>query len=300
MAPCRSPCCVMISDSKISTDCVGVGLKAPHYASALDGGHDLAFFEIHAENFMGRGGPPHRWLSAIRERYPISVHGVCLSVGGRDPIDRDHLDRLAQLVCKFSPVFVSEHLAWSADGGVFLNDLLPPPLTIRSLNQITSHIDEIQSHLKRSILIENPSSYLEWRCNDIAEPEFLNELVKRTGCGLLLDINNVFVSAINLGFDAGAYVDAINADAVCEIHLAGHAIDAYDNVTLRVDNHGSRISEEVLTLYERFVGRAGPRPTLIEWDTDVPSFHTLVAEAENARRRMAGVQPASEATRVAG
>lgn len=290
----------MIGDSSLSPESVGVGLKAPHYTDALDGAHGLTFFEIHAENFMGRGGPPHRWLSPIRERYPISVHGVCLSVGGRGPIDKEHLDRLALLVCKISPALVSEHLAWSADGGVFLNDLLPPPLTMRSLNMIASHIDEIQSHLRRSILIENPSSYLEWLRNDIAEPEFLNELAKRTGCGLLLDINNVYVSAKNCGFDAGEYVDAIDAGAVREIHLAGHAIDTNDNITLRVDNHGSRVCDEVFELYERFLTRAGPRPTLIEWDTDIPSFETLVAEAESARARMVQTKSEAEPRHAAG
>lgn len=266
---------------------VGVGLKAPHYRQAFDGSHTLNFFEVHAENFMGAGGPPLRWLAAIRERYPISIHGVCLSVGGRDPLDAEHLERFARLVERAAPALISEHLAWSSNGGVFLNDLLPPPLTRETLTRTCAHVDQIQSRLGRTILIENPSSYLDWTCNDIAEPDFLNELSARTGCGLLFDINNVFVSASNIGFDADAYVDAIDARTVGEIHLAGHAIDTYDNVTIRVDNHGGRVCDEVGALFERFTRRAGPRPTLVEWDTDIPSFETLAAEAELARGRMA-------------
>lgn len=272
--------------SNIAPESVGVGLKAPHYRQALDGAHDLDFFEIHAENFMGAGGPPLHWLAAIRERYPISIHGVCLSVGGRDRLDAGHLDRLANLAERTAPSLVSEHLAWSSDGDFFLNDLLPPPLTRETLDRTCAHVDQIQARLKRTILIENPSSYLDWTCSDVAEPDFLNELAARTGCGLLLDINNVFVSASNIGFDADAYIDAIDAGKVGEIHLAGHAVDTYDNVTIRVDNHGGRVCEEVGDLFKRFLRRAGPKPTLVEWDTDIPSFETLAAEAETARRRM--------------
>lgn len=272
--------------SGIARRSVGVGLKAPHYRQALEGSHNVDFFEVHAENFMGAGGPPLRWLAAIRERYPISIHGVCLSVGGRDPLDERHLDRLAELVERTAPALVSEHLAWSSDGGTFLNDLLPPPLIRETLDRTCAHVDRIQTRLGRTILIENPSSYLDWACNDIAEPDFLNELAARTGCGLLLDVNNVFVSASNLGFDAETYVDAIDAGKVGEIHLAGHAVDTLGNVTIRVDNHGGRVCEEVGALFERFLRRAGPRPALVEWDTDIPAFETLAGEAELARRRM--------------
>ena len=286
--------------SRILPESVGVGLKAPHYRQAVDGEHKLNFFEVHAENFMGEGGPPRRWLAAVRERYPISIHGVCLSVGGRDPLDADHLDRFANLVDRTAPSLVSEHLAWSSEGGVFLNDLLPPPLTRETLERTCAHVDQIQSRLRRTILIENPSSYLDWACSDVAEADFLNQLAARTGCGLLLDINNVFVSASNIGFDAEAYLDAIDAGKVGEIHLAGHAIDTYDNVTIRVDNHGGRVCEEVGALFERFTRRAGPRPTLVEWDTDIPSFETLAAEAEMARGRMSasgGIERSRHASR---
>ncbi|MFZ5617945.1 MAG: DUF692 domain-containing protein [Pseudomonadota bacterium] len=270
---------------------VGVGLKAPHYREALAGEHWLDFFEVHAENFMGAGGPPHRWLSAFAEQFPLSIHGVCLSIGGRDPLDREHLDRLTRLADRYSPALVSEHLAWSGDGGVFLNDLLPPPMTVDTLNRVCSHVDEVQSRLNRRILIENPSRYLNWACNDLPEPEFLNELTRRTGCALLLDINNIFVSASNGGFNAEAYIDAIDASAVGQIHLAGHAIDHFDNIVLRIDNHGARVCDEVTGLYERFIRRAGPRPTLIEWDASVPSFETLNAEARRAKAMMERLEP---------
>ena len=267
---------------------VGVGLKAPHYKEALEGRSDIDFFEVHAENFMGDGGPPHRWLQAFAARYPISVHGVCLSVGGRDDLDTEHLERLARLVDRYEPALVSEHLAWSSDGGVFYNDLLPPPLTGTSLDRVCAHVDQIQSRLKREILIENPSQYLRI-VHDIPEPEFLNEIARRTGCGLLLDVNNIFVSACNLDFDASAYLDAIEPAAVAEIHLAGHAIDHYGDLTIRVDNHGDHVCGDVMALFERFILRAGPRPTLVEWDANIPSFETLAAEAGAARAAMQNV-----------
>ncbi len=266
---------------------VGVGLKADHYKDALSQPHGLGFFEVHAENFMGAGGPPLRWLDAIRDRFPISLHGVCLSVGGRDPLDEDHLERLAALVERVEPALFSEHLAWSADGGFHLNDLLPPPLTKQTLTRISEHVDQIQTRLKRRILIENPSSYLDWACNDIPEADFLNEVVQRTGCAILLDINNVFVSAANIGLNADSYIDKINADAVAEIHLAGHSVDTYQNVEVLVDNHGDHICDGVWSLYERFVRRAGPSPTLVEWDTNTPPLAELSAEAAKASALMA-------------
>lgn len=264
----------------------GIGLKAQHYKEALGVQHGLDFFEVHAENFMGAGGPPHRWLEAIRSRFPLSVHGVCLSVGGRDDLDVAHLGRLKTLVDRYEPALVSEHIAWSRDGEFFFNDLLPPPMTKAALDRICAHVDQIQTYLAREILIENPSHYIEFACSDIPEPAFLNEIARRTGCGLLLDINNVYVSACNTALDAVEYIESIDADTVTEIHLAGHAIDHYDNVTLRVDNHGDHVCPEVFNLYERFLRRAGPRPTLVEWDTDIPSFAALTDEAAKAREIM--------------
>ncbi|MGE0408549.1 MAG: DUF692 family multinuclear iron-containing protein [Amphiplicatus sp.] len=264
---------------------VGVGLKAPHYKEALEGLHEIDFFEVHAENFMGDGGPPHRWLHGFQAQFPLSIHGVCLSVGGREPLGTEHLQRLASLVERYEPALVSEHLAWSSDGGFFYNDLLSPPLTRTSLDRVCAHVEEIQDRLQREILIENPSQYLRL-AQDIPEPEFLNEITRRTGCGLLLDVNNIFVSACNLGFDADAYIDAIEPASVKEIHLAGHAIDHYEGATIRVDNHGDRVCAEVMALFERFIRRGGPRPTLVEWDANIPAFETLVAEAGKARAAM--------------
>lgn len=277
---------IVSGGKRMPSTAVGVGLKAPHYKQALEDRHDIDFFEVHAENFMGDGGPPHRWLGAFQSRYPLSVHGVCLSIGGRDALDIDHLDRLAALVARYQPALVSEHLAWSSDSGIFYNDLLPPPLTIVSLERVCAHVDQVQNRLKRQILIENPSQYLRLANDDIPEPDFLNETARRTGCGLLLDVNNIYVSACNLGFDAKDYIDVINPAAVCEIHLAGHAIDHFKNVTIRVDNHGDRVCADVTALFERFVRREGPRPTLIEWDTNIPSFETLAAEAAAAKALM--------------
>ncbi len=264
----------------------GIGLKPPHYKAALRGGHGLDFFEAHAENFMGDGGPPHHWLAAFRAEYPISLHGVCLSIGGRDDLDRDHLRRLAELVRRYEPALVSEHLAWSADGGVFLNDLIPPPLSQTSLARVERHVTQTQDALGRRILIENPSAYLALNGNDIPEPEFLNELARRAGCGILLDINNVYVSAMNLGFDASRYIGAIDPAHVGEIHLAGHALDSLDGVEIRVDDHGSRVRDEVLAIYEAFIAAAGPRPTLVEWDTNIPSFEMLAGESRRVTAAM--------------
>lgn len=274
---------------------IGAGLKASHYHEALRGDHWLDFFEVHAENFMGAGGPPKKWLHAFAEKFPLSIHGVCLSVGGRDPIDAGHLERLADLVEEFRPALVSEHLAWSAHHGVFFNDLLPPPLTEETLDRACDHVDLIQERLKRRIMIENPSQYLKWADSDIPEYEFLNTLVRRTGCRLLLDVNNIYVSASNTGMNADEYIENISASAVDEIHLAGHAIDHFDNIVIRVDNHGSPVCDEVLALFETFIRRAGPRPTLIEWDTRPPAFEVLADEARRALLIMERATSKSEA-----
>lgn len=280
---------------RLSPAAIGVGLKAPHYNEALNQPHEIEFFEIHAENFMGDGGPPHRWLSAFCAQFPLSIHGVCLSIGGRDQLNKDHLNRLAILVDRYRPALVSEHLAWSSDGGHCYNDLLPPPLTALSLARTCDHVNEAQDRLGRQILIENPSRYLRPVGDALSEPDFLNELARRTNCGLLLDINNVFVSAANVAFSAEEYIDAINAGAVAEIHLAGHAVDQFDGATILVDNHGAPVSRDVMTLFERFARANGPRPTLVEWDTNIPPFTTLAAQAIAARFAMSTTQRAREA-----
>lgn len=280
----------------IPANAAGIGIKPQHYKDLLRDAGPIAFVEVHAENFMGAGGPPHRWLTAIRERFPLSVHGVGLSIGGRDPLDREHLARLARLVERYQPELVSEHLAWSADDGLFLNDLLPPPLTTANLRTIAAHIDQMQEALKRQILIENPSSYLAYSRSDYSEPDFLNKLAICTGCGILLDINNVYVSAFNLGFSAEKYVDSIDAGRVLEIHMAGHALDEFEGGALRIDNHGSAPSNEVCAIYQRFIRRAGPRPTLLEWDTNIPDFAVMTAETVRLRRLVKGATSAARET----
>lgn len=274
---------------------VGIGLKPQHYRDALDavsaGGGAPDFFEVHAENYFGDGGPPHRWLTAIREAAPLSIHGVSLSVGGRDPLDENHLSRLAELVARYEPALISEHLAWSADGGVYFNDLIAPPLSETSLARVGEHIDQIQNALGQRILIENPSSYLPAPPGGVGESDFLNDLAQRTGCGLLLDINNVFVSARNTGFDPEDYLARIDARHVSQIHLAGHATNEFEGVEIRIDDHGSPVCDDVMALFARFIARGGSRPALLEWDTAPPAFETLAAEAEKARRVLQTEKP---------
>lgn len=274
---------------------MGIGLKPAHYHDVLspDNGsigagssfNAIDFFEVHAENFMSAGGPAHAWLGAIRKKYPLSVHGVCLSLGGIDDLDADHLMRLRTVIDRYQPALISEHIAWCAHDGTFLNDLIAPPLTEESLKRTALHIAQTQEALGQKILVENPSQYLQMP-GDIDEPEFLNELARRTGCGLLLDINNIYVSACNLKFDAEAYINRIDHTAVGEIHLAGHAIDTDSGIEMRIDDHGSPVSEEVGALYQRYLEIAGARPTLIEWDTDTPALTIMADEATKARQWM--------------
>jgi len=290
----------------IPSSSVGVGLKPAHYRDALspigarDGAGDrifeFDFFEVHAENYMCDGGPPHAWLHAIRERYQLSIHGVCLSLGGIDNLDKDHLRRLREVLDRFEPALVSEHIAWCAHGGVFYNDLLAPPLTQTALARTAEHIDQTQNALGRRILIENPSSYLKLP-SEMSEPEFMNALAHKTGCGLLLDINNVYVSACNLKFNATEYLDAIDATLVDEIHLAGHALDTNMGVEIRVDDHGSPVCEDVGALYRYFIQNAGARPTLVEWDTDTPPLETLALEAAKASNWMKVAQEKTGSSR---
>lgn len=260
----------------------GVSLKPEHFRSALEARADGLWFEIHPENYMAEGGPRLAWLQAIRERHPISFHGVGLSLGGPGPLDPGHLARWRALVERYEPVRISEHLAWSVHSGQYFNDLLPTPMTQDALDRFCDHIEQMQTALGRSVLVENPSRYLPLE-EDIPEPDFLAEAVRRTGCGLLLDINNIHVSAHNLGFDANAYLDRIPAAAVGEYHLAGHESD-HDTVTgLLIDTHGSAIDGQVWTLFAAALERIGPRPTLIERDNNLPAFEALTAERDQAQ-----------------
>jgi len=262
----------------------GVGFKPAHFYDILAAPQPLGFFEVHAENYMGAGGPPHAQLGALRERYALSVHGVGLSIGSTRPLDRDHLARLKTLCDRYAPESFSEHLAWSSHDGIYLNDLLPLPYTRRTLARVAEHVDEVQSALGRQMLLENPSTYVRFSESNIPEVDFIAELSKRTGCGLLLDVNNVFVSARNHATEPLAYLDSFPLERVKEIHLGGHDEDVDDaGVPLLIDSHGSPIVEDVWMLYAHVIARAGALPTLIEWDNDVPDWPGLLAEAVRAQ-----------------
>ena len=266
---------------------VGVGLKAQHYREILSQQPDIGWFEVHPENYMGAGGPPHKYLEAIRENYPLSLHGVGLSLGSAGEVSEDHLFRLRHLIDRYEPFVVSEHVSWSMTDGTFLNDLLPLPYTEESLRNLAENVDRTQEVLGRKILLENPSTYLEYETNDYSEPAFLTSLAERTGCGLLLDINNVFVCASNHGFDPWQYLRAFPSDRVEEIHLAGHAIDHFETQEIRIDDHGSQVCSEVWALYARYIETFGAAATLIEWDRNIPELSVLKAEADLAREFIA-------------
>ena len=265
----------------------GVGLKAEHYRTIVETLPDVGFFEVHAENYMGAGGPPHRYLSAIREQYPLSLHGVGLSIGADRPLDNDHLRRLNELIQRYRPGLFSEHLAWSSHDTGFLNDLLPVPYTTETLTRVVEHIDQVQSALGQQMLLENPSTYLAFVESTYSEIDFIAEVVRRAGCGLLLDVNNVYVASTNQEWNPIAYIDAYPLAHVHEIHLAGHTREADDKGRpLLIDTHNRPIDEIVWNLYAHAVARIGPVPTLIEWDADVPAWPTLKAEADRAEAIM--------------
>jgi len=263
--------------------CAGVGFKPAHLRDILAAPQPVGFFEIHAENYMGAGGAPHAQLSALRERYALSVHGVGLSIGSMRPLDHGHLARLKKLCDRYAPESFSEHLAWSSHGDIYLNDLLPLPYTRQTLARVIEHVDEVQTVLGRQMLLENPATYIRFVESTIPEVEFLTEISRRTGCGLLLDINNVFVSARNHATEPLPYLDSFPLVRVKEIHLGGHHEEADDaGAALLIDAHGSPISAEVWALYAHVIARTGAIATLIEWDNDVPDWPTLRAEAATA------------------
>jgi len=261
----------------------GVGYKPQHFADILAGAEPLGFIEIHAENYMGAGGPPHAQLAALRARYALSVHGVGLSIGGAAPLDRDHLARLKSLCDRYRPESFSEHLAWSSHGAFYYNDLLPLPYNDETLARVVEHIDLVQCTLGREMLLENPSTYVAFADSAIPEIEFIAEVARRSGCGLLLDVNNVFVSARNHGTDPDRYIAAFPLDRVKEIHLGGHHEDTDESgAPLLIDAHGSPVADPVWSLYQRVIDRTGPIATLIEWDNDVPAWPVLAGEARAA------------------
>lgn len=262
----------------------GVGYKPQHFQQILDHPQPVAWLEIHAENYMGDGGRPLAQLRHLSEHFPISVHGVGLSIGGEGPLDTDHLARLKHLVGWLNPASFSEHLAWSTHDSHFLNDLLPLPYTDATLARICDHIDQVQNVVGRQMLLENPSSYLAFDESTWSEPDFLREISGRTGCGLLLDVNNVFVSATNLDFSPQSYIDAYPLDKVGEIHLGGHDEDEDDHgLPLLIDSHGREVVDPVWALLNYVLEQSGPKPVLVEWDTDVPDWPVLCAEADRAQ-----------------
>lgn len=268
----------------------GVGYKPPHFAAILSEPSDVRWLEIHAENYMGAGGRPLAQMRALRERFAMSVHGVGLSIGGEGPLDADHLMRLKHLCDWLKPASFSEHLAWSGHDGAFLNDLLPLPYTTATLNRVCDHIDQVQEVLGRRMLLENPSTYVAFAETTMDEVAFLTEVAQRTGCGLLLDVNNVFVSATNQCFDPKGYIRRFPLHLVGEIHLGGHEADEADHgMPLLIDAHGAAVADPVWALYAETLALAGPKPTLIEWDNEVPDWPVLAAEAARAAAVLQGV-----------
>ncbi len=265
----------------------GIGLKPEHFLTILAEELDFGFFEIHAENYMVAGGPFHHYLTKIRELYPLSIHGVGLSIGSEQPLDDAHIDRLSILIDRYQPQSFSEHLAWASHGGAFLNDLLPVPYNDQTLQRVCDHIDQVQNQLKRPMLLENPATYIEFISSDRSETDFIKDVLRCTGCGLLLDVNNVYVSCINHGRDPYAYIQALSQQWIGEIHLAGFAkeTDAI-GAPLLIDSHGSPIADAVWQLYEFTLATIGPAPTLIERDNNIPPLDVMWFEANLAEQRL--------------
>jgi uncharacterized protein (UPF0276 family) len=262
----------------------GIGLRAPHYRDILALLPDIGWVEVHSENYFGPGGPPLFYLEQVRKHYPLSLHGVGLSLGSTDALNIRHLGKLKGLIDRFEPGLVSDHLCWSSVGGRYLNDLLPLPYTEEALAHVCKRIVQVQEYLGQPILIENLSSYLEYSHTTIAEWEFISELARRADCGILLDVNNVYVSACNHGFDAHYYLASVPVNRIMEIHLAGFTVNRFEGGEILIDTHNQPVAEEVWRLYEYAVERFGRKPALIEWDTALPALQVLVDEAGRADR----------------
>lgn len=274
---------------------VGIGLKPQHYETVLDPSPPAGrpgWIEVHPQNYFGDGGPPHHWLTAITEVFPLSFHSVGLSLGSAEGLSELDLESLALLCARYEPQSVSDHISFSGNSNNRFADLLPIPYTFASLHHFATQVERVQERLKRQMLLENPSRFLAFVGDEMDEVQFIEALIARTGCGLLFDINNVEVSATNLNYDPVAYVDAIKPEWVGEIHLAGHAVEQHESGPLLIDDHGSAVTDITWALYQRFVARAGPKPTLIEWDTDVPEFGVLMAEVRKAQDIMEGARHA--------
>ncbi|MDP2520738.1 DUF692 domain-containing protein [Shimia thalassica] len=268
----------------------GVGYKPQHFQNIMEDAGSVEWLEVHAENYMGAGGRPHAQMRMLSEKFPISVHGVGLSIGGEGPLDPEHLGRLKHLCEWLQPTVFSEHLAWSSHENAFLNDLLPLPYTKDTLTRVADHIDQLQNTIGRQMMLENPSSYLAFEESTWSEPDFLREVANRSGCGLLLDVNNVFVSATNLGYDPRDYIAAYPLDKVGEIHLGGHDEDEDEHgATLLIDSHGKPVVDPVWALLDHTLALSGPRAILIEWDNDVPDWAELESEAARAANALSQV-----------
>lgn len=262
----------------------GTSFKHEHLHAILADDTKAGFFEVHAENYMGAGGPPHDALTRIRRDYPVSLHGVCMSIGGPQPLDKSHLGRFATLVDRYEPALMSEHLAWSSRDTTFFNDLLPLPYTRETLSRVAGHIAEVQEAIGCPILLENPSTYVVFPESTMSETDFIRDLARRTGCGLLLDLNNVFVSATNHNFSALSYLADFPLGHVGEIHLAGHAEQADDEEDLLlIDSHDGPVADAVWDLFDHVISQCGPIPTLVEWDSNIPDWPVLKAEAAAAQ-----------------
>lgn len=263
----------------------GIGLKPQHFRDVIESLPDVGFFEVHAENYMVPGGGYHHWLSRVRQEYPLSIHGVGLSIGGESSLDMEHVDRLGELLRRYEPESFSEHLAWSTHAGRFYNDLLPVRYDESTLARVCEHIDFLQTRLRRQILLENPSTYVTYEGVQLSEAQFISEVVSETGCGLLLDVANAYISCANHNRDAVSYLEHLPLEAVGEIHLAGFSRDADAlEEPILIDDHGSSVDAAVWELYEWVIARLGPTPTLIEWDNDVPPLAGLVREASVAEK----------------
>ena len=261
----------------------GASFKPQHLSAILTDPDPGVFFEVHAENYMGAGGMPHAALAEIRQRFPLSMHGVCMSIGGEKPLDKTHLSRFRALVDRYKPALVSEHLAWSTHDDIFYNDLLPLPYTKATLERVSAHVSQMQDAIGQKILLENPSTYILFDQSEMSETDFLADIVRRTGCGLLLDINNVFVSATNHGFSPIQYLGHFPLEHVGEIHLAGHDRQIDDEgQPLLIDSHDRPVADPVWDLYRIVIRQCGPLPTLVEWDADLPEWPVLKAEARAA------------------
>ncbi|MBL9036250.1 MAG: DUF692 domain-containing protein [Rhodospirillaceae bacterium] len=285
----------MLEDSRLPSCshlpiAAGIGLRAPHHAQFAAERPHVAWIEVHTENFLG-GGAALDLLESLRGDYAISLHGVGLSLGSADGLDSAHLDRIAALVRRIAPAAVSDHVSWSVTSGAYFNDLLPIPYDEEALSVMAANVQQFQEALGRAVMVENPSTYLRYRHSDRAEPQFLAELCARTGCGLLLDVNNVFVSAMNHEFDAIGYLEAVAELPVGELHLSGHHLRSIGNRSIRIDDHGSPVSEDVWSLYDRALGLLGPLPTLIEWDSRIPDLDILLAESAKAGAKLALAPP---------